>query len=54
MVEHALIARRPKGRYLVGREVRPLLAISKLPVRLADTLKLRLAGIPSTAPDVGE
>jgi NAD(P)-dependent dehydrogenase (short-subunit alcohol dehydrogenase family) len=38
VVEHALTAERPKARYLIGRDARFALLISRLPVRLRDWL----------------
>jgi NAD(P)-dependent dehydrogenase (short-subunit alcohol dehydrogenase family) len=41
VVEHALTAGRPKARYVVGRDARFALLISRLPVRLRDWLIAR-------------
>lgn len=38
VVEHALTARRPKGRYLVGRDARLQAVFSILPVRVSDRM----------------
>jgi NAD(P)-dependent dehydrogenase (short-subunit alcohol dehydrogenase family) len=38
VVEHAMTARRPKGRYLVGRDARMQAVVSLLPVRLSDRM----------------
>jgi NAD(P)-dependent dehydrogenase (short-subunit alcohol dehydrogenase family) len=40
-IEHALTARRPKIRYLVGRDARIRAAIERLPVRLRDRVLAR-------------
>jgi NAD(P)-dependent dehydrogenase (short-subunit alcohol dehydrogenase family) len=47
LIEHALTARRPKARYVVGKDTRALMLVDKLPERLADAAKLRLGGMPS-------
>lgn len=45
-VEHALTARRPRTRYVVGREAKLRLAISRLlPTRTMDKLVLRVMGL---------
>ena len=38
VVEHAMTARRPKGRYLVGRDARLQAMVSVLPVRISDRM----------------
>jgi NAD(P)-dependent dehydrogenase (short-subunit alcohol dehydrogenase family) len=38
VIEHALSARNPKGRYLVGADARMQAAVSMLPVRVSDRL----------------
>jgi NAD(P)-dependent dehydrogenase (short-subunit alcohol dehydrogenase family) len=43
-VAHALVARRPKTRYVVGGRRRILLLISKLPDRLRDWAIMRTSG----------
>lgn len=43
-VEHALLARRPKARYLVGQDARALAMIRYLPVGIRDWLITRLSG----------
>ena len=40
-VEHALLARNPKARYLVGRDARILAVIRRLPVGIRDWLIAR-------------
>jgi NAD(P)-dependent dehydrogenase (short-subunit alcohol dehydrogenase family) len=45
-VEHALTARRPRPRYVVGREAKMRLAVSRvLPTRVMDKLVLRVMGL---------
>jgi hypothetical protein len=45
-VEHALTARRPRTRYLVGADARVQLALGRLlPSRAGDALEARLLGI---------
>lgn len=46
VIEHALLARRPKARYVIGREAKMRLAISKLvPTRVMDRLVMRVMGL---------
>jgi NAD(P)-dependent dehydrogenase (short-subunit alcohol dehydrogenase family) len=44
-IVHALTARRPRTRYLVGPDARLLAVLAKLPDRTGDAIKRRLAGI---------
>ncbi|MGH2833690.1 MAG: SDR family NAD(P)-dependent oxidoreductase [Solirubrobacteraceae bacterium] len=45
-IEHALLARRPKPRYVVGRDAKMRLAVSKLlPTRVMDRLVMRVMGL---------
>jgi hypothetical protein len=45
-VEHALTARRPKTRYVVGRDAKIRLALARLlPTRAMDRLVLRVMGL---------
>lgn len=51
-VEHALTAKRPKTRYLVGRDARIQATVKQwLPDRVGDRLVRRLLGVPSSPPD---
>lgn len=46
VIEHALLARRPKPRYVVGRDAKMRLAVSKfLPTRVMDRLVARVMGL---------
>lgn len=45
-IEHALLARRPKPRYVVGRDAKMRLAVSTLlPTRVMDRLVMRVMGL---------
>jgi NAD(P)-dependent dehydrogenase (short-subunit alcohol dehydrogenase family) len=46
-VVHALTARRPRTRYLVGRDARLMAALRILPDRVRDRLFIRAAGLPA-------
>jgi NAD(P)-dependent dehydrogenase (short-subunit alcohol dehydrogenase family) len=46
VIEHALTARRPKGRYLVGVDARVQAAVAMLPARAADRIVRLLLGQP--------
>lgn len=51
-VAHALLAKRPKTRYLVGRDARMEAVLKGLvPDRLMDRLILQQTGIPASAPE---
>jgi len=46
-VAHALLARRPKTRYLVGRDAKVRAALAKaLPDRMRDVFVMRRLGLP--------
>lgn len=46
VIEHALLARRPKTRYVVGRDAKMRLAVSRLvPTRVMDRLVMRVMGL---------
>jgi NAD(P)-dependent dehydrogenase (short-subunit alcohol dehydrogenase family) len=49
VIEHALTARRPKGRYLVGVDARVQTAIAMLPARVSDRVVRALLGQPKPA-----
>ena len=50
-IEHALTARRPKSRYLIGRDARILVGLSSLlPARAFGSLVQRDMGLPRRAP----
>lgn len=46
-VMRALAARRPRTRYVVGKDARLLARLARLPDRLLDGLRLRLFGLPT-------
>jgi NAD(P)-dependent dehydrogenase (short-subunit alcohol dehydrogenase family) len=48
-VVRAMTARRPRTRYLVGATARPLAALSLLPDRVLDQIRLRIFGLPRAA-----
>ena len=50
-IEHALTARRPKGRYLIGHRARLMVgASSVLPARVYDAVVERTVGLPRKPP----
>jgi NAD(P)-dependent dehydrogenase (short-subunit alcohol dehydrogenase family) len=47
VVSRAVRSRRPRARYLVGRDARRLALVARLPDRLRDALLRRVAGLPA-------
>ena len=53
-IEHALTAKRPKTRYLIGRDARGMVGLSALlPARVYDAMVRRAMGMPRNAPREG-
>jgi NAD(P)-dependent dehydrogenase (short-subunit alcohol dehydrogenase family) len=53
-VEHALLSRKPRSRYPVGRQAKLLIPLARvLPDRLKDELLLRVSGLPRTSDATG-
>ena len=46
-VAAALAARRPRARYLVGKDARRLAALGRLPVPVLDAVRRRMFGLPA-------
>jgi hypothetical protein len=46
-VATALAARRPRARYLVGKDARRLAMLGRLPAPVLDALRRRMCGLPA-------
>jgi NAD(P)-dependent dehydrogenase (short-subunit alcohol dehydrogenase family) len=51
VVEHALSARRPRTRYLVGTDARVQAVVRRVPDRARDAMVARMIGLPREAPN---